>query len=714
MEADEVLRDDKTGRTTAQGNIEVRHNGRTLRADRLTYEDETGVIRASGNITILDADGSSETATEVVLDEDMRAGVAQGFAARLPENVKIAAASAARRNADVEELNKAIYTPCDICAEDGSGRTPTWSISADRVVRDKKRGTVYYRNARFRLFGAPVAYLPAFWHADPQANRSSGFLVPKASFSDRRGASYEQPYYWVISPSVDLTISPQINSKVAPFLNGELRKRFYSGEVDLRFGYTHERDFDGQGNELVGTQTDRSYILGRGAFRIDDKWRWGFTAERTSDDLIFDKYEVSKVYQTRGPYVADDRRLVSQIYTMRQDQRSYLSMAALTVQGLRPDDVDRTFPTIGPLVEGHYEPGRMVLGGRLRGHASAVVLNRDQAPTDLPLRLPGLDSARVTGELDWRRAFTSSAGVRFEPFATVRTDFYRLDDILTGIGRGTQSRSTARALATVGADLSYPVFKRLKDSTIVLAPVAQLVASPEAKQIVSGRTLTGDAIYINEDSVAFEFDETTLFRPNKFPGYDRYEDGVRLNVAGRASVLWDDGRRANFIVGRSFRTEADQVFAPRSGLATKASDWIVAAEAQPVRGLSLFTRARLDSKNFDIHRLEAGANVSHRRGNGFVRYLTDDFDINGVKRENLDLGGELYLGRNVGVSVYGNRDLMRSAWVIRDYGVFYRDECLRVDVIYRREDTIIGRLLPSESVSVRLTLATLGGSFNGR
>ena len=128
----------------------------------------------------------------------------------------------------------------------------------------------------------------------------------------------------------------------------------------------------------------------------------------------------------------------------------------------------------------------------------------------------------------------------------------------------------------------------------------------------------------------------------------------------------------------------------------------------------MFTRARLDSESFDIHRLEAGANASLKYGNGFVRYLTDDFDINGIKRENLDLGGEVYIGKSYGVSLYGNRDLRRDAWVIRDVGVFYRDDCLRVDVIYRREDTIIGRLQPSESVSVRLTLATLGGSFNGR
>lgn len=725
MEADEVVRNDDEGVTTALGNIEIRYNGRTLRANKLVYNDRTGVIRGYGDVVIINSDGTFEYAQEVVLDQDMQAGVALGFSARLQENVKIAAASAAKRNANVEELNKAIYTPCEICTKDGAPKTPTWSIAADQVVRDKKRRIVTYRNARFRLFGVSVAYLPLFWHADPAAPRSSGFLVPKASVSDRRGVSYEQPYYWAISPSTDAIISPQINSKIAPFLNGQLRKRFYSGDVDFRFGYTHARDFDGKGNELAGTSTHRSYILGRGSFRIDDKWLWGFTAERASDDLIFDKYEIGKVYISRGPYIADDRRLISQVYAIRQDDRSYVSAAAMTVQGLRPGSIDpvtgravgendRVFPIIGPLIEGHYEPLQDLVGGRLRVHTNAVVLSREQSPTDLSQRLPGLDSARATAELDWRRSFISANGLRMEPFLTARADAYRIQDILTGVGSATRKDHMGRGLATAGIDITYPFFRRFDDATVIVEPVVQFAASPNAKQVVIGRKTNGDPVYLNEDSVAFEFDETTLFRSNKFPGYDLYEDGVRMNVAGRATVMWDDGRRANFLLGRSFRTEENAVFTDRSGLRTKTSDWIVAANAQPIRGLSVFARARLDNDSLDIHRLEAGANIYNKHGSGFVRYLTDDFDINGAKRENLDLGGEVYVAKNYGVSFYGQRDLNQDAWVIRDVGVFYRDDCLRVDVIYRREDTIIGRLLPSESVSVRLTLATLGGSFNGR
>ena len=722
MEADQVVRDDKAGVTTAQGSVEVRYAARTLRADRLVYEagqnGQQGIIRASGHVQIVSDDGTVEYADQFILDDKMAAGVALGFSARLQQDVKLAGASAIRRSDDIQELNKAIYTPCPICVGDTTvPKTPTWSISADRVVEDKARRIVYYRNARFHILGVPLLYLPVFWHADPAAERASGLLAPRIGASNRRGFSYEQPYLQVLSPSSDLTVSPQINTKINPFLNLQYRQRFYTGSIDLRMGYTHDSDVDGKGARF-GDNTNRSYILGRGAFQVDDNWRWGFTAERTSDKLIFDKYDIGRVYEARGPLVADDRRLISQLYAIRQDAQSYVSVAAFSIQGLRPGDNDRTFPLVAPLVEARYEIPKDVLGGRLRLTGDAVALTRDQAPESPALNLPGVDSRRATGSLDWRRILTTNDGLRVEPFVNARVDAYSLSDVPTGIvgtaaARNVTSKSAGRALAVVGADISYPLYKRTKDATVILEPLVQVALSPSAKQVVIGTDTAGKPVYLNEDSLAFEFDETTLFRPDKFPGFDLYEDGARLNVAGRASVLWDDGRRASLLVGRSFRDRANDVFPARSGLAGKQSDWIVAGDAQPLPGFSLFARTRLDSDTLEVHRLEAGANVAKKWGSGYVRYLTDDQGINGVKISNVDLGGDLNITQHYGISAYGNRDLIQNAWVIRDLGVFYKDECLRIDVIYRREDTIIGRLGPSDQLTLRLTLATLGGPLYG-
>jgi len=710
LEADLVSRNNDTHVITAKGSVELRTGGRTIRADELVYDQDHGIMRANGHIAVIEADGTVETAETLVLDDKTKAAVATAVTARLQKNVKIAAASAIRPDDTVQELNKAIYTPCPICVDDKPVR-PTWSIQAEHVVRDKQKRIVYYRNAVLRMFGAPIVFLPVFWHADPTSERQSGLLPPKLGLSDRRGLSYEQPYLLLLGPSADLVLSPQLNTKVAPFLNGRLRKRFYSGTVDARFGYTYERDFDSR-SEHFGNRTSRSYILANGAFQLSDNWRWGFTAERASDRLIFDKYEVGGVFIGRGPYIADDRRLISQAYVVRQDDQSYLSAAAMTVQGLRPGDNDRTFPVIGPLIEARLEPSGQVAGGRLRLNASAVALSREQSQFDVVgQRTAGLDSRRVTGEFDWRAFWTSPEGLRVEPFVQGRADAYSLDDLPTG---SVSKHHSTRALAVAGADVSWPFIRRLKDASVVLEPLVQAAVSPNSKPVVIARTAAGEPIYLNEDSIAFEFDETNLLRANKFPGYDLYETGARLNVAGRATVLWDDGRRASLLVGRAFRNQRDNVFAARSGLQGRASDWIVAGAAQPIQGLSLFTRARLDSETLAVHRAELGANVATKWGNGYVRYLRDDLDINGDKQENLDLGGEVFLSKHWGVSTYGNRDLEQKAWVIRDVGLIYRDDCTRIDIIYRPEDTVIGRLGPSDAVTIRLTLATLGEPINAQ
>jgi LPS-assembly protein len=743
MEADQLVRDDKNGVTTAEGNVEIRYEDRTLRADRLVYKEAPplaegqtrsrdrdapaqGVIRAFGHVQVIHDDGNVEYANQMTLDDKMQAAVAMGFAARMKDkhtnqNVLIAGDTAVRRSEDIQELNKAIYTPCPICVGD-QPKEPTWSITADRVVQDSVHHLIYYRHARVRILGLPIMYFPVFWHADPSADRQSGLLTPKIGASSRRGFSYEQPYLWVISPSADLQISPQISTKANPFLNLHYREAFNSGVLDIKAGYTHETDLDPKGNRF-GENTSRSYILARGSFRLSDDWIAGFTAERASDPLIFDKYDIGHVYEARGPYLADDHRLISQVFATRQDSNSYFSVAAFSVQGLRPGDNNRTFPVVAPIVDARYEDPDNILGGRLRLTASAVSLTRDQSPDFQAARLPGLDSQRVSGGLDWRRIFTSDAGLRVEPFVNLRLDGYHIGDIVNGLTAtslpttiATTTQNEARVVGVVGADISYPLYRRWRDATVVLEPLAQIAVSPKADQVVIGHDpATGKPIYFNEDSIAFEFDETTLFQANKFPGYDLYEDGLRLNVAGRGSILWDDGRRASLLVGRSFRDRPNTVFAPGSGLNQRASDWIVAGDAQLSKEFSVFARTRLDGDTFEVHRLEAGANVNIARwGSGYVRYLSDDQGINGTPVKNIDLGGDLNVAQHWGVSTYGNRDLLQHAWVIRDVGVFYKDDCIRVDVYYRHQDVIIGRLGSSDQLSIRLTLATLGAPFYGR
>ena len=693
LEADTVAQDESNKTITAEGHVELRYRGRTLRAQTLVYDTDSGVVTAKGDVAIVNPDGTAEFAREIVLDDDMSAGVALGFSARLKGNVKIAADSVIRRSADVSELNRAIYTPCSICAEDGKSKQPTWSIQASKVVQDKAHHVIYYHNAVIRVLGAPVLLTPVFWTPDADAKAQSGFLSPKVQLSRRRGFYYEQPYLFVIDKSQDLTVSPILSSKVNPFLNLEWRKKLAEGLIDARVGYTYEREFDNSGNPIPGTAlTSRSYVLASGDFRINSHWSAGFGAERVTDDLLFDRYDIPGVYDRRGLFDTDSRRLLSQAFVIRQDQQSYLSVSALNFQGLRIGDLNAAMPVVAPLVEARWEPDASILGGRLLLVGSGVVLERKRDPINPAIA--GLDSRRATVQGDWRGAYTLSNGVRIEPFGSGRFDIYSVSDF----GPALSSSTSSRGIASAGVDLSYPLIRRAGDATIVLEPLAEGVISQEA---------TPDPAIPNQDSVDFVFDETNLFDPNRAPGFDVYDSGARLNLGGRATIDWGDGRQLRAFVGRSFRNRPDSTLPSASGYSDRSSDWILAASATPIRGLTVYSRTLFDGNQGTLRRQEAGVDVIVGAVQGYARYLHDYTDPNG-EREVAEAAGDVFVTKHWGIVVYGMRDLQKSIWARRDVGVVYQDDCTRVELVYHHEAAFLRLGGPSDSVQLRLTLATLG------
>lgn len=738
LESDLLIRDDKNQVMTARGSVEARYQGRTLRADEVVYDSKTGQVTANGHVALINEDGTAQFADHMEVDKDLKAGFARNFSARLGKGVKIAAGTAVKRNATISELNQAIYTPCEVCAEKP---TPTWSVTSDKMVQDKQRQLIYYKHAVIHLWGAPILYLPLFWHPDPQADHSSGFLTPTIGYSKGRGISYQQPYLQILSPSSDVVLTPQINTNVNPFLNVDYRKRFYSGYLEARGGLTYDKQFDVRGDRF-GESTFRSFILATGKFDIDDKWKWGFSAERTSDPLIFDKYHIKQVYEQRGLFTSEDHRLTSQIYATRQDQRSWFSIAAVSVQGLRVVGINTAtgvanafentaaFPLIGPLVEGRWEPDSAILGGRLRLQGSGVMLNRSESQYgEAPYALAayksqsGVDSARGTVQADWRTSAIVGPGLRISPFVQARGDAYSISTYLTPEAKaaGDSAKETyTRALGVGGVDLSLPFYKALKNGgSVVLEPLAQVATGSDSSRVPVIVARNGATTYLyNEDSATLEFDETNLFQANKSPGFDLYEGGTRLNVGGRATLDLARGRGASILVGRSFRTEFDPLMPARTGLQSKSSDWIVAATVTPVAGVTAFVRTRLDSDTHDIQRIETGIDAYTSRVTGSLRYLKDELDANGNRQENFEARGQFNITKKWALTAFGQRDMVQNVWRRRDLGVAYIDECIRIDVIYQQEDryasTATGlRLQPDRTVAVSLTLATLGNRRYG-
>ena len=88
LEADQVINSDDDV-TTAVGSVELRQNGRTIRADKVISNAVTGVTTAEGHTQTLNEDGSVQFSDKITYDDNMQSGYSENFASIGRDNSKV-------------------------------------------------------------------------------------------------------------------------------------------------------------------------------------------------------------------------------------------------------------------------------------------------------------------------------------------------------------------------------------------------------------------------------------------------------------------------------------------------------------------------------------------------------------------------------------------------------------------------------------------------
>ncbi|MGQ0663464.1 MAG: LPS-assembly protein LptD [Pseudomonadota bacterium] len=597
LAADEVIWDEDLGVATANGNVEIAQGERVLRADSVSYNQRANTVVATGNVSLLEPTGEVIFADYVELTGGMREGVVQNLRMLLADQSRLAAVSGRRIDGNLTVARKVVYSPCELCPRDPT-RAPVWQIKAARVIHDQEAKQITYNDAVMEILGIPVAYTPYLSHPDGTVPRSSGLLAPDIGSASFLGQFLTVPYYQILGPDKDLTFEPIFFTKVAPVLAGEYRQRTTTGTLQVSASLTNPDRRDDLNNRVSG-HDPRGHLKGDGKFEIDDDWRWGFNVERASDDTYLQRYKLLQRY-----HFLDSNTLTSNAFLEGFRGRNYAAANAFAFQGLRAGDKPGLAPVVLPLLDYNYigEPG--AYGGRTALDANALSVYRSD----------GTRMQRTALKAGWVLPYMAPTGEVYALSVSTLGEGYHVSSIGTAAdpSRPTADGTSGRVFPQVSLGWRYPWVQRGEELRTLVEPVASLVAAPN---------LGDQRRFPNEDSRGVDFDETNLFRANRFNGLDRLEGGQRASYGLNTEVARAGGGKATVFVGQSYRLRTESAFARDSGLDKKSSNVVGRVGVSPHPWFSTGYRFQLDPDEVTATRSLASAAIGPSALNLSVSYI---------------------------------------------------------------------------------------------
>jgi LPS-assembly protein len=190
---------------------------------------------------------------------------------------------------DVYTFKNAKITACD-------GAVPAWSLTAQEAVVEID-GYARLTRSSFQVNDRPVAYTPYFIFP-VKTKRQTGLLRPEFGRSTTNGVFYNQPFFWAIDESRDLTVNEYLMEKRG-FMHGmEYRaKPATDATVWLRGDWMWDkirklRQGDGEyaGDGQMRDNYDRYWLRGMIDARLPDP-AWRFKADI---DYVSDQYFLSE------------------------------------------------------------------------------------------------------------------------------------------------------------------------------------------------------------------------------------------------------------------------------------------------------------------------------------------------------------------------------------------------------------------------------------
>jgi LPS-assembly protein len=304
VKAKTLTYDRESDTVTASGDVVVTRGDTTVTAETISVNRTTNAVEARGDVVVNDPQGRIE-AEALWLEMDDETGTITNGTVYLPRNQYILTGRTLQKSyGQTYHIEKGAFTTCN--CEDF--QKADWSIGAG-TVDVNLRGKGEFSDGVFRVRGVPVFYLP-YGVVPIRSERQSGFLFPRYGFSNKRGFQWQQPFYWAISKSHDLTITADLETAARLGVLGEYRyapNEYTEGE--FLASYLNEQI---RGPATITTPINRWSVTGVHRQSLADDVRFYSDLFFVSDDLFL--REINLPFYPGG-LDADSRELRARRFT---------------------------------------------------------------------------------------------------------------------------------------------------------------------------------------------------------------------------------------------------------------------------------------------------------------------------------------------------------------------------------------------------------------
>ena len=663
ISTDEINYDVEKQKIESSSNSEIKDSfGNIYQVSKFEYNIKSKIIKLS-NLKVLDVSENIFKIEIAFLDLKKKELVAKdvGLNFKISDNSENEPRLKGRSlisNNENTIVNKGTFTFCK-----KREKCPPWEMSAEEIKHDKKKKTIYYKNASLKIYDKKVFYFPKFFHPDPTVDRQSGFLIPKIQDNSTTGLSFNLPYFIALAENKDITLSPRFFAEDKFLVQTEFRQKNKNSD--------HVIDLSQYISSGENTKGHLFYNLNKNYENDNfDEIEFNIQLEQVSDETYL------KAYKIESPIIKNTSNLTNSLNINLINENASLNTNLDIYEDLSKQDSDKyeyvpNFSFSKILNENNTLYSKGYYKNYNTNITEKVLINNFQFDSN-----PKFLNNGIVNEKKLLIKNINSSASNSEKF---------------------KNKETLSLIPSFQTNYSLPLIKETAKSKNTFTPKLSLrLSTPHTKDV---RTTDRKISYNN----IYDFERLGIDEGN--------EGGISLTYGYEHSIVEKSSseEKIKFGFANNLRFEENKDLPLNSNLGDKMSDFVGNFEYKPNKNFKLdydfSLKNNLSDLNYELYGFEF-----------YLKNFTTKLEYQNENNSNIKtsyLKNETRLDINEKNSlVFETRENKEKSFT-EFYNLIYqyKIDCLTAAIEYNKEYYNDQDLKPSENLFLKLSIIPFGG-FN--